>query len=298
MILKAIFGALLVAVPLYPTLASTETPDSFCELSKAPLKYEGAPGKIEMESLRLARRAEGLITFTNTTSVAISRIVVVADYFDSQDRRKFSLIYSRSTGSVKAGAFLGRWLPVVVPQAKESIAPGGVVKVPGSSPLTSRTCPSKGAVTFVQLDFEDGNSSSWSTPGWHVDIDLGSAPNPEVPRSLVAGRKELMADLQITLEGKLAEFEPHDDRDPPLVSALQAALARWVFLPPASSGRPLQTRITMVFRFEATPEPKFSRIDTLESVPEGPFVLVDFLLKDNSQSDWYVYFGGIAPPAP
>jgi hypothetical protein len=294
-----IVGILLIVTCRFADTVDALQIDVLCDVHDVRLTYDGSVGRFLNNDLETSSRAEGTLIFENTGSVPITKLLFLVDYIDGQHRRMFTLIYNRVVGAQKLEPFFGRRLPITVPSANDPVAAGQQLKVLGSSPVTSTNCPSGAEVTMVNVSFADGRSTSWSNPDWHLDADIASAPNFELPHHLVQRSTEFLVRVQVSSEGKVLGVKPLDQTlVSPLIAAVEEQFPRWVFLPPLQGGKPLASDITLLIRIHANPKWSPPAKATLGIRSEAPFVVVDLVPKKHSKSGWYLSFAHRGVPSP
>lgn len=259
-----------------------------CRYSEIPLREpEMQYARLQSLLLVVGRTFLGHIRFENTTSTPVVRIAFLVEYFDSEGKSLFSVVYATQTTAYSihdVDPFLGE----VAEQLKAPIGPGQTHDVQGYSPMTSSRCPASSELKFLSLTYADGSRARWSAPQWRSGPVLYDSPLffPIPCGHLTPGFSSLIA-MQVDSKGRVKNISSREALDAVTMQCLSGHLTQWIFYPALQTGTPTESTIDILFRVDSL------NTDWSPATPEvrQALVAVDVVPQREVPGKWVVYYG-------
>lgn len=181
---------------------------------------------------------------------------------------------------------------------ESAVPPDGSVILAGSKDgIRTGNCPVAAKVTLLRLQLSDGAARTFSSPGWHLDPIPRRVPEvPTTFRPLSINRPfSLLARVKIIASGQVVDVVPDD-------SSNHGEVLRWIrdfmkqewrFHPALLAGTPVDSQLSVLFRFPADATLAFPEIEPMLS----PVTLIQFFRKHDlypnnyTGSDLVVMYG-------
>ena len=184
-----------------------------------------------------------------------------------------------------------------VSQWEQPVSPGSLVLIGGvKDGIRTSVCPARASITCMMVQFSDGSSRTYTSPGWKVGPLPQSIPrvSNSVPIS-ISLPTSLGAKIKINAAGEILEMVVPPDRD-------QSVLFEWVrnymkhswkFYPALVDGKPVNSELPVLFCFHAHVTP-----DVFEREPTStPVTMIHFYPRrelyptDDSPQQFAVAYG-------
>lgn len=290
---------------------SDEARPYYCYARDLPTSwaFEPPPLLIEQHEVYFFETGRTLVSlrFRNTGKLSIQALALILSYVDERGEAIDEVPVAGVTKMPPEG--FDSPFPVSLSELhlagvqdrehrEHALRPRGSARVAGSRDGTrTGNCPARAKVTFLRLQFTDGTARTYSSPGWH----LGPIPRriPEVPttfRPLSVNRpSSIVARVKIGASGDVADVVPDNSNNHPEVLRWIRDFMKqeWKFHPAVLGGTPVDSQLTVLFRFPAGATLEFPEVEPILS----PVTLIQFFRRhdlhpnDYTGSDLVVMYG-------
>lgn len=269
-------------------LVGQERATELCSISEISVsQVPGAGFEIRRHFILVADAALGYIDIENRAERTILSGTLIVEYIGSDEQPLFSIVYEfmteehydcpRSNVVARCRQILAR-----------AIGHGETVRLEGVSATISAACPSGARIVFARLNYQNGTSYSWATPGW------GTAPTLRAAKEHY-DLSDVSATFPLSVSARLEVDEVGRVENVLFAGRIGAGLEDWIrtntslweFHPALRDGQPVRSDVTLLFRFH---EPRrYSGLIDRASIPV-PTTIVDFATDE--AGTWKALYGG------
>jgi hypothetical protein len=288
-----LFGASFFSVGL-PLRGQPREILNLCESSNISLSLpaglpDGIVSPVYFASTRL-KSSSGGMTFHNYLKRKIVGLEFLVDYFD-QDRNPLAQVpyiaFSRNQklhGELHSG---------LTKHLKNGLPPNKALYIIGESFTLVNTCPTGANLTFLQVFFDDGETEQWKMSNWKTEPLIQQIPTTV---QFSCDSENLTSDqylrARINSDGKISSIEPVAAHHWACLENLRKTLQSWSFYPALQSGKPSDSGLDILVRFDREGRNKkeiYGRVSPEEIM--GPTVVIDFVQAQTNPAEWVVIYG-------
>lgn len=260
-----------------------------CKYSQIPLEGGDLPfARLSNQRFYTDRIFFGSLRFENLGSKPVLRVTAMADYYGTQGRKLFSVVYyaepERDVNLDESSP------PSDSPQGmKAPIVPGGESTLTVVNWMTTSDCPVRARMALLKVEYTDQTSAQWAATDWVSSAVLEDSPQffPIPCGKLAPGFSHRMT-LQLDSAGRVKDFSTEEALDQSSRECILSQFGKWSFRPALHNATPVESGVPILLRVNASEED--SRFPTASEVTH-PAVIVDIFPDSKSADRWHVWFG-------
>ncbi len=234
----------------------------------------------------------GALSFRNPLHSTIEAIEIILEYQNEEGQSLVQLPYMAATARMKQ-RFPLLLFPEYTETLKRPLTAGDSTRLYAEGFVIVSRCPSKAKVIALRVMLADGQTQTWTLPGWGTAPVLRYFPRDlELPRETSGRFSHLLVRAQITTQGKIASFQGIDGSMADLPAHLSTAFIDWQFYPAQKDGQPVQGQLVMLLRINTTEAQQRGESELVgtKEVPM-PLTVVDLLQDATMPGRWRLWYG-------
>jgi len=260
-------------------------------LSLPPGVPNGTVSPVFFVSTRL-KDTSGGIYFHNLFKRKIIALEILVEYLDTNGHSLVEIPYIATTP--KARQMFDKQLhSETVKEFRESILPGQSLYIIGESFTLVSECPVRAKLAFLHVLFEDGAPAQWNMGEWKTAPVIKEIPTTvELSCDSKSLSVSLYLRLRLSSEGRVSGIQPLVHPDWPCLDNLRKTLGGWLFYPGLQSGKPSESDLDVLLRFDCGDRRKKEVYGWVRAGEiTGPTIVVDFVQAKAGPTEWVVVYG-------